>query len=200
MTAEVLTQIFEPFFTTKAQGKGTGLGLSMVFGFLKQSNGHINAYSEPGAGSTFRLYLPRAGGKADGHSSPAGRVMRRGNGETVLVVEDSEPLRRVVVRQLKDLGYAVTEAESADAALAILAHEPVALVFTDIVMPGELDGFGLASSVLSRWPATKVLLTSGFPEAKINGKLGAAAGSARLLGKPYRTDDLARVVREVLEA
>ncbi len=199
MTADVLTQIFEPFFTTKGQGKGTGLGLSMVFGFLKQSNGHISAYSEPGAGSTFRLYLPRTGGAVDERPATA-KVLRRGNGETVLVVEDSEPLRRVVVRQLKDLGYTVIEADGADAALAILAREPVALVFTDIVMPGALDGFGLASSILERWPSTKVLLTSGFPEAKINGKLGAAAASARLLGKPYRTDDLARVVREVLEA
>jgi PAS domain S-box-containing protein len=200
MTAEVLAQIFEPFFTTKGQGKGTGLGLSMVFGFLKQSSGHISAYSEPGVGSTFRLYLPRADAAADDRPAPVAQVLRRGHGETVLVVEDSEPLRRVVVRQLKDLGYAVIEADGADAALSILDREPIALVFTDIVMPGELDGFGLASSIQSRWPATKVLLTSGFPEAKINGKLAGATASARLLGKPYRTDDLARVVREVLEA
>jgi PAS domain S-box-containing protein len=200
MTAEVLAQIFEPFFTTKGQGKGTGLGLSMAFGFLKQSNGHISAYSEPGAGSTFRLYLPRLGGPMGERPMQASRTMKRGQGETVLVVEDSEPLRRVVVRQLNELGYEVIEADGADAALTILGRRPVALVFTDIVMPGELDGFGLASSVLRRWPSTKVLLTSGFPEAKINGKLGAAASSARLLGKPYRTDGLARVVREVLES
>jgi PAS domain S-box-containing protein len=200
MTAEVVAQIFEPFFTTKGQGKGTGLGLSMVFGFLKQSNGHISAYSEPGVGSTFRLYLPRVGGAADERPTSAAGELRRGRGETVLVVEDSEPLRRVVVRQLNDLGYAVIEADGADAALTVLARQPIALVFTDIVMPGELDGFGLANSILTRWPATKVLLTSGFPETKINGKLGAAAASARLLGKPYRTNDLARVVREVLES
>jgi CheY-like chemotaxis protein len=151
-------------------------------------------------GSTFRLYLPRADAAADDRPAPVAQVLRRGHGETVLVVEDSEPLRRVVVRQLKDLGYAVIEADGADAALSILDREPIALVFTDIVMPGELDGFGLASSIQSRWPATKVLLTSGFPEAKINGKLAGATASARLLGKPYRTDDLARVVREVLEA
>jgi PAS domain S-box-containing protein len=199
MTAGVLEQIFEPFFTTKGQGKGTGLGLSMVFGFLKQSNGHISAYSEPGAGSTFRLYLPRVGGPTAERPTPANRTMQRGNGEAVLVVEDSEPLRRVVVRQLNDLGYQVIEADGADAALLILAHRSVALVFTDIVMPGEVDGFGLATSVLQRWPSTKILLTSGFPEAKINGRLGGAASSARLLVKPYRTDDLARVVREVLE-
>lgn len=134
----------------------------------------------------------------DDRPAPAAQVIRRGHGETVLVVEDSEPLRRVVVRQLRDLGYVVIEVGGAGAALEILDQEPVALVFTDIVMPGELDGFGLASNVIARWPATKVLLTSGFPEAKITGKLGAAA--ARLLGKPYRTDDLARVLREVLGA
>ncbi len=172
----------------------------MAFGFLKQSNGHISVYSEPGVGSTFRLYLPRVGGSTAERAPPATRAMQRGNGEVVLVVEDSEPLRRVVVRQLNDLGYQVIEADGADAALTILARRPVALVFTDIVMPGELDGFGLASNVLQRWPSIKVLLTSGFPEAKINGRLGAAAASARLLGKPYRTDDLARIVREVLEA
>jgi PAS domain S-box-containing protein len=200
MTAEVLAQIFEPFFTTKGHGKGTGLGLSMVFGFLKQSSGHISVYSEPGVGSTFRLYLPRADSAADNRAAPAAQVLRLGHGESVLVVEDSEKLRRVVVRQLKDLGYTVIEADGADAALEVLNREPIALVFTDIVMPGELDGFGLASNILLHWPATKVLLTSGFPEAKLNGRLGGAVSSARLLGKPYRTDDLARAVREVLEA
>jgi CheY-like chemotaxis protein len=118
----------------------------------------------------------------------------------VLVVEDSEPLRRVVVRRLRDLGYVVVETDGANAALEVLARESIALVFTDIVMPGELDGFGLASSILERWPSTKVLVTSGFPEAQINGRLRGFAASARLPGKPYRTDDLAWVVREVLEA
>ncbi len=200
MPPEIVAQIFEPFFTTKSQGKGTGLGLSMVFGFLKQSNGHISAYSEPGVGTTFRIYLPRADGATAERSPPASRVMRRGKGEVVLVVEDSEPLRRVVVRQMKELGYQVIEADGADAALTILADQSVALVFTDVVMPGELDGFGLAGNVLQRWPSTKVLLTSGFPETKINGRLGPAMASARLLGKPYRTEDLARTLREVLEA
>jgi PAS domain S-box-containing protein len=200
MPPDVLARVFEPFFTTKEAGKGTGLGLSMVFGFLKQSNGHINAYSEPGVGTTFRVYLPRTDEDANELRSAVKPAMRRGNGEIVLVVEDNESLRRVAARQLKDLGYAVIEADDAAAAVEVLADQPVALVFTDIVMPGDLDGFGLARDILARWPSTKVLLTSGFPETKINGKLGALAGSARLLGKPYRTDDLARVVREVLEA
>jgi PAS domain S-box-containing protein len=200
MPPQIMAQIFEPFFTTKGPGKGTGLGLSMVFGFLKQSNGHVSAYSEPGIGTTFRLYLPRAGTEADGQRGPATVSTRRGNGETVLVVEDSTPLRRVVARQMRDLGYGVIEADGADAALDVLARQPVALVFTDVVMPGELDGFGLARDIQARWPATKVLLTSGFPETKISRNLEAIAGTARLLGKPYRSEDLARILREVLEA
>jgi PAS domain S-box-containing protein len=200
MEPKILPRIFEPFFTTKNRGKGTGLGLSMVFGFLKQSGGHITAYSEPGSGTTFRIYLPRMTGDLDDRPVPEAGEPRRGDGETVLVVEDNAALRRVAVRQLTDLGYTVTEAESADAALAVLSRRQMALVFTDIVMPGDLDGFALARTVLTQWPDTKVLLTSGFPETRINGKLGDAAAAARLLGKPYRTVDLARVVREVLEA
>jgi PAS domain S-box-containing protein len=200
MAPDVLARIFEPFFTTKGPGKGTGLGLSMVFGFLKQSNGHISAYSEPGVGTTFRLYLPRAeDGSGEWHAAIDPEI-RRGDGETVLVVEDNEALRRVVARQLTDLGYTVVEADGAAAALDVLARAPVALVFTDIVMPGELDGFGLTRVILDRWPSMKVLLTSGFPETKINGALDGLAGSVRLLGKPYRTVDLARMVREAIEA
>jgi nitrogen-specific signal transduction histidine kinase len=200
MSQSVLAQIFEPFFTTKEPGKGTGLGLSMVFGFLKQSHGHVSAYSEAGEGSTFRLYLPRADGEANEAPLPATSAVRRGNGETVLVVEDNEALRRVVSRQVRDLGYAVIEASSAAAALAVISREPVALLFTDVVMPGDLDGFALASNVMGRFPSTKVLLTSGFPEARISGRSGGAAALARVLGKPYRTDELARVLREVLDA
>jgi CheY-like chemotaxis protein len=200
MAPDVLARIFEPFFTTKGPGKGTGLGLSMVFGFLKQSNGHISAYSEPGVGTTFRLYLPRAEDGIDEWRSVVVPVIRRGDGETVLVVEDSEPLRRVVTRQLRELGYTVIEAVDAAAALDILGRESIALVFTDIVMPGEFDGFELTRIILERWPSMKVLLTSGFPETKINGALDGLAGSVRLLGKPYRNADLARMVREVIEA
>jgi PAS domain S-box-containing protein len=200
MPQAVLSQIFEPFFTTKEPSKGTGLGLSMVFGFVMQSNGHLTADSEPGEGATFRLYFPRADGSVDLIRPKPQAVMRRGHGETVLVVEDNQALRRVVVRQMRDLGYVVLEANSAAAALAMISREPVDLVFTDVVMPGDLDGFGLASRIMARWPSTKVLLTSGFPEAKFSGRSDRPSASARLLGKPYRTDDLARVVREVLEA
>lgn len=195
--ADVLNHIFEPFFTTKEPGKGTGLGLSMVFGFMKQSGGHINAYSEAGHGTTFRLYLPRATAAADVPVEPV--VSALTGHETILAVEDNDGLRRVVVRQLNDLGYRVIEAQNGSAALHILEKEPVDLLFTDIVMPGGLSGYDLAKTAISRWPALKVLLTSGFPETKLNGNGGAPA-NMRLLTKPYRKDDLARIMREILDA
>ena len=198
MTQAVMAQIFEPFFTTKDPGKGTGLGLSMVFGFMKQSGGHINVYSEVGIGTTFRLYLPRTLNlETDTVTPPLAAAI--GAGETILAVEDNDGLRRVVVRQLRDLGYRVFETESATAALALLEKETVDLVFTDVVMPGEVDGFMLAKTVLHKYPAIRVVLTSGFPDTKLNGAMGTLTDQVRLLSKPYRKDELAHVLREVLE-
>ncbi|HWB47735.1 MAG TPA: ATP-binding protein [Stellaceae bacterium] len=197
MSAETMSRIFEPFFTTKEQGKGTGLGLSMVFGFLKQSGGHINVYSEPGKGTTFRLYLPRR--RATAAVEPAAVTVSPGGNETVLLVEDNEPMRRVSKRQLEALGYRVVEADRAAAALPLLESEPIDLLFSDVVMPGGMSGFDLARAALARWPALKVLLTSGFPEAKMQDQPDAVAG-VRLLSKPYRREDLARVLRETFEA
>ncbi len=199
MPAEVMDRIFEPFYTTKERGHGTGLGLSMVFGFLKQSGGHINVYSELGSGTTFRLYLPRAATSESEVTQPSIDMPSRGAGEIVLAVEDNVALRRVVVRQLKELGYRVIEADSAAAALAILANQTVDALFTDIVMPGGTDGFELARQAIGRWPAIKVIFTSGYSEAKMTDTLGARAASVRLLSKPYRRQDLARLLREVLE-
>jgi PAS domain S-box-containing protein len=199
MTPEVMKKIFEPFFTTKEVGKGTGLGLSMVFGFAKQSGGHVSVYSEPGIGTTFRLYLPRAPLEAAAAAAPAAIAPAESRGETVLVVEDNVGLRRVVMRQLAGLGYRVIEAESAQAALSVLEAGPVQLLFSDVVMPGDMDGFELARRTLQRWPATKVLLTSGFPGGKVNSDFGPLAASIRLLDKPYRKEDLARAVRDVLD-
>jgi signal transduction histidine kinase len=198
MPPEVATRIFEPFYTTKGPGKGTGLGLSMVFGFIKQSGGHINVYSEVGIGTIFRLYLPRAeiGAEAGGATVPAALV--RGGGETVLAVEDNAGLRRVVVRQLTELGYRVLEAQDAQTALQVLESERVDVLFTDIVMPGGTGGYDIARTALSRWPTIKIVLTSGFPENKINGD--ANAPNLRLLSKPYRRDDLGRLIREVLDS
>jgi signal transduction histidine kinase len=198
MTPEVAAQIFDPFFTTKARGEGTGLGLSMVFGFIKQSGGHINVYSEPDAGSTFRLYLPRDLHAADAELQPAATSGAAAGGEVVLVVEDNPALRRVVVLQLTTLGYGVRETQDAAAALALLeSGERVDVVFADVVMPGKLDGYDLALTVMQRWPATKVVLTSGFPGS--NGRHERAA-SVPLLTKPYRRDDLARILRQALDA
>jgi CheY-like chemotaxis protein len=196
---EVIGQIFEPFFTTKEQGKGTGLGLSMVFGFMQQSGGHINVYSETGVGTTFRLYLPRVAGlSADEGDGLLQRVSpERGGHETILAVEDNAGLRRIVARQLKELGYKFLEAEDGPSALKILEREAVDLLFTDIVMPGGMSGYDVARAALSRQPRLKVVLTSGFPETKLNG--GGTPANMRLLIKPYRKADLAHVLREVLD-
>ncbi|HUQ37734.1 MAG TPA: PAS domain-containing protein [Aestuariivirga sp.] len=197
MPAELLNHIFDPFFTTKEQGKGTGLGLSMVFGFIKQSSGHINVYSEVDHGTTFRLYLPRAMTAADAPAAPKASTQK--GHETVLAVEDNEGLRRVVVRQLNDLGYRVLEAPDGAAALKALESKPVDLLFTDIMMPGGMSGYDLAKNALARWPSLKVLLTSGFPETKLN-RNGNAAIKMHLLTKPYRKDDLSLALRKALDA
>jgi PAS domain S-box-containing protein len=198
MKPEVAERIFEPFYTTKEPGKGTGLGLSMVFGFIKQSGGHINVYSEPGVGTTFRLYLPRvAAERAEALEAPP-TTPPHGVGESVLVVEDNPRLRRVVMRQLRDLGYQSIEAEGPEAALAALEREKVDLLFTDMVMPGPLDGIALARHALARWPQIKVLLTSGFPGITLDDQLGSSGGMS-LLSKPYRTQELASALRAVLD-
>jgi PAS domain S-box-containing protein len=198
MTPHVLKQIFEPFFTTKEVGKGTGLGLSMVFGFIRQSGGFVTVYSEPGVGTTFRLHLPSCieAGEADRGIAP--EASRPAQGETILVVEDNAAMRRIVVRQLHELGYSVLEAESAADAIGMIERTRVDLVFSDVVMPGEMDGLGLARHVLTRQPDAAVLLTSGFPEKKFEDRFKGMASSVRLLGKPYRKEQLAAAVRDAL--
>jgi PAS domain S-box-containing protein len=200
MGEELIEHIFDPFFTTKEMGKGTGLGLSMVFGFMKQSGGHINVYSERGKGTTFRLYLPRA---AAGpvvpdlvqHTSP-----KHGAGEIVLVVEDNARLRRVVVRQLRGLGYRPLEASGPEAAFAILERDKVDLLFTDVVMPGSIDGVALAQRTIERWPETKVVLNSGFPATMLDDRFAPRDTAVCLLSKPYRLEELASVLRKALDA
>lgn len=200
MPPEVVNQIYEPFFTTKEPDKGTGLGLSMVFGFIKQSNGHIYVYSEEGVGTTFRLYLPCSPeASKDLHDTQAENLPERGGRETILAVEDNSGLRRVVARQLKELGYRFLEAEDGPAALKILESEPVDLLFTDIVMPGGMSGHDLARTVAERWPAIKIVLTSGFTEVMSNAS-DEATMNARLLVKPYRKKELARILREALDS
>lgn len=199
MTKQTMAQIFEPFFTTKREGHGTGLGLSMVFGFMKQSEGHINVYSEVGVGTTFRLYLPRAA-KAPKLATASVQAVEHARGnETVLAVEDNPALRDLVVRQLTQLGYACIEASDGPAALAILESRTVDVIFSDVIMPGGMSGYDLGRAALSRWPSIKVLLTSGFPEEKLNGN-GNPPWNIRLLSKPYRKEDLARIIRDTLDA
>jgi PAS domain S-box-containing protein len=196
MPREVATHVFEPFYTTKEQGKGTGLGLSMVFGFIKQSGGHISVYSEVGIGTTFRLYLPRVAAGAATTAAAPSEPFVRGRGETVLAVEDNAALRRVVVRQLSELGYRVLEADNVQTALDVMERERVDLLFTDIVMPGGTSGYELACATQSRWTNVKVVLTSGFPESRFTDD--ERLHNMRLLSKPYRRDDLGRTIREVL--
>jgi signal transduction histidine kinase len=195
----ILNQIFEPFFTTKDRDKGSGLGLSMVFGFMKQSGGHINVYSEIGKGTTFRLYLPRAHDSNAAQKHRPAAVSSRGCGETVLVVDDDAAVRRIVARQLRELNYRVLEAESGTAALGVLNRESVDLVFTDVVMPGEINGYELARRSSVNKPNLPIVLSSGFPAARIDREIGPLSPPVRLLSKPYRKEDLASILREVLD-
>jgi CheY-like chemotaxis protein len=201
MPPDVGARIFEPFFTTKAPGQGTGLGLSMVYGFIKQSNGHVTAASEPGFGTTVKLYLPRdARGEAEARP-PASRqrpMPRAKPGEVILAVDDDRDVRAVVCRQLKDLGYEVIEADDAMSALVRLATARVDLLYSDVVMPGVMDGKELADQARALWPGLRILLTSGYPGAPAVGDASSEIGH-RLLGKPHRKHDLAAAVRDVLD-
>jgi len=200
MPPEVLAKAFEPFFTTKEPGRGTGLGLAMVFGFAKQSGGHVKIYSEVGHGTVVHLYLPRAKKAAKEVARTPRRAPARSAARadmTVLAVEDNRKVRQVVVRQLKGIGYRVLEAENAKAAVELLERgERIDLVFTDVVMPGEMSGGDLAQAVRSRWPGVKVLLTSGFPQGLLEAS-GKVPEGISLLSKPYRKDDLVRAVHDI---
>ena len=198
MPIDVANRVFEPFFTTKEHGRGNGLGLSMVQGFFAQSGGHVEIASEPGIGSTVRLYLPRLAATARKADVAPAASAAKGDNETVLVVEDDAAMRRIVRRQLYELGYHVLEAEHAAAALRLLETEKVALLFTDIVTPGNIDGMALAHTAAARWPALKILLTSGFPQTRHDE--GRPVNGFRFLAKPYRREELARTLREMLGA
>jgi CheY-like chemotaxis protein len=197
MTADVMEHVFEPFFTTKPEGQGTGLGLSMVYGFVKQSNGHINIYSEPDQGTTVRIYLPRVLQAEDVTIDvDAGVIV--GGSEVVLVVEDDADVRETVVELLSDLGYAVLKAKDAKDALAIIeSGAPIDLLFTDVVMPGPVRSPELARQTRERLPNVAILFTSGYTDnAIVHG--GRLDPGIELLSKPYRREALARKVRHVL--
>ena len=200
MPQEVMDRAFDPFFTTKAVGKGTGLGLSQVYGFVRQSGGHIKLYSEPGVGTTVKIYLPRFYGKAvktEESSATAGLVRGTGS-ERVLVVEDDERVRALSIEALKELGYEVLEAATPGAAVAIIESGQVpTLLFTDVVMP-EMSGRELADRIRELQPEIKVLFTTGYTRNAIvhNGMLDPGTS---LLTKPFNLEDLANKLRSMLD-
>jgi PAS domain S-box-containing protein len=198
--AELLDKVFEPFFTTKELGRGTGLGLSMVYGFVKQSGGHIKVYSEQGHGTTIKLYLPRS---AELSQSPVGASAAEaaaGGSELILVVEDDALVRNYVIAQIRSLGYRTLSAANADEALRAIGMDPtIDLLFTDVIMPGLMNGRMLADAALKIRTGLKVLYTSGYTENAIvhHGRLDPGV---LLLAKPYRKADLARMIRMALSA
>ncbi|MEM7428225.1 MAG: ATP-binding protein, partial [Pseudomonadota bacterium] len=201
MSEDVRSLAIEPFFTTKDKGKGTGLGLSMVYGFAKQSRGHISIYSEANKGTTVNLYLPRHIGLDDEVSGSQTEVegTARATGELILVVEDDERLRRLTVSRLEELGYRTVEAASGPEALAVLeTTRGISLVFSDLVMPGGMSGYDLCTRARQRWPAMRLLLTSGYAEEAVEpGKLADAG--VDLLRKPYRLPALADAIRKAIK-
>lgn len=200
MSGAQISKAFDPFYTTKAPGSGTGLGLAQVYGFLKQSGGHARIYSEPGQGTTVKLYFPRYVGALQREPATRTEAVPLGtHDETILVVEDQPSVRQLAGDCLRELGYTVLEAEGAEAALAILrSRADVALLFTDVVMP-NLDGRKLADLALELHPGLKVLFTTGFTRNAIihNGMIDP---NTNFIAKPYKLEELARKVREALTA
>jgi PAS domain S-box-containing protein len=197
MSPEVIEKVFEPFFSTKPEGKGTGLGLSMVYGFVKQTGGHVKIYSEVGHGTTVKIYLPRSVQQEDQEVIHVDQPVEGGQ-ETILVAEDDEGVRATVVELLQELGYRVLKASDAGAALTIIESGiPIDMLFTDVVMPGQLKSAELAVKAKERLPGLAVLFTSGYTENSIvhGGRLDPGV---QLLSKPYTREALARKIRHVL--
>lgn len=192
-----LQHVFDPFYTTKEVGRGTGLGLSMVHGFAKESGGQVTIYSEEGIGTTVRLYLPYDGGLEPAKAEDPG--LPSGGSETVLVVEDDELLRSYVRTQLSSRGYRVIEAQNAAEALEIVeSSTPIDLLFTDVVMPGGMNGPNLAARTRARRPALKILFTTGYADHATVARLGVT--DANVIHKPYRPDALAFAIREAIDS
>ena len=200
IAANLLDKVFEPFFTTKELGRGTGLGLSMVYGFARQSGGHIKVYSEEGHGTTIKLYLPRSIEPWQNADEAVAAETAEGGKELVLVVEDDALVRNYVIMQIRSLGYRTLSAANADEALRVMHEEPtIDLLFTDVIMPGPINGRKLAEEALKIRTSLKVLYTSGYTENAIvhHGRLDPGL---LLLAKPYRKADLARMIRMALSA
>ena len=199
MSPEVRRRAFEPFFTTKGPAAGTGLGLSMVYGFVKQSGGHVQLFSEEGKGTNVRIYLPAlGGGTAAGGGSKEAAAAPAARTVVVLLVEDDPRVRKVTMRRLSGLGYAPIEAGDARAALEVLGRRDVVdLLFTDVLMPGGMSGIELAREARKLRPDLKVLFTSGYADPAVTER-GMLTANARWLAKPYRAEELAAALRELL--
>jgi CheY-like chemotaxis protein len=202
MTAEVATRAFEPFYTTKEVGKGSGLGLSMVYGFVKQSNGHVSIYSEPGLGTTVRIYLPHVGTKGQKSSDQVPtdeKSVPRGH-ETILVAEDDPFVRSSVILRIESLGYSVVAAVNGnDALLKLRANPNIDMLFTDIVMPGGMNGWELADTARQIRPGLPVVYSSGYALEMLT-QVGRVPAQSIILVKPYRKAELAERLREALTA
>ena len=196
--AGMIDKVFDPFFTSKEPGQGTGLGLSMVYGFVKQSAGHIKIYSEEGHGTTIRMYLPPGAADLATSSDTDAPAAIQGGQETILVVEDDGLVRNYVLTQLRSLGYVTLDAANATEAMALVeAGRQFDLLFTDVIMPGAMNGRELADKIAKLRPGLKVLFTSGYTENAIihHGRLDSGV---LLLAKPYRKSELAGMIRAAL--
>jgi len=205
MTPDVRERVFEPFFTTKDVGKGSGLGLSMVYGFVKQSGGHVALSSESGQGTTIRIYLPCATEKPAAAAAEAERAASRSSGESILVVDDDGEVRALATRLLREMGYNVIEASNSRDAIAILDRNvPFDLLLADVSLPGDMNGIDVAREILTRRPETKVLFASGFkdsiPEFAPATDDAGPLYRTQVLAKPFHRAELAAQVREALEA
>jgi CheY-like chemotaxis protein len=202
MPPEVIKRAFEPFFTTKVTGKGTGLGLSMIYGFAKQSGGHLKIYSEVGHGTTVRLYLPRQAAKATPETpsaAPARSADHAKGHETILVVEDDPMVKGLVTKHLRELGYRILEASDGPKAQRILAGaEAIDLLLTDVVLPGSMTGGQLADVARQLRPNLKILFSSGYTQHAIAHQ-GKLEPDVEFLPKPFRRAELADKVRAVLD-
>jgi CheY-like chemotaxis protein len=201
MSKEVAARAFEPFFTTKAVGQGTGLGLSQVYGFVKQSGGHVKIYSEPNEGTTVKIYMPRLmEDRSEGVTEARMRLPRGTENDVVLVVEDDQDVRANTVMMLRELGYGVLEADDGAGALRLLESEPrIDLLFTDVGLPGGINGRQLADRALLLRPGLKVLFTSGYARNAIVHQ-GRLDPGVELITKPFTMAQLAARIRRMLDS
>jgi two-component system CheB/CheR fusion protein len=200
MKQEVQARAFEPYFTTKGPGEGSGLGLSMVYGFAKQSGGHITIYSELGLGTTVNLLLPAVLSDGEAESAVPAPQVREAKNETILVVDDDPKVRRLTVTRLKELDYTVIAAsDGTQVARLLKKHEEIDLVLSDVVMPGGMTGFDVASQVLAQRPNVKILLATGYAKGVEPWEGAVGEIEHRILRKPYGLKELARTLRELLD-